>query len=102
MKGSEGTLVLRMNYFLGGTEASSVPTVDFLPKTCPNNVQRSPGHLDGSLRHADGTCRTDEAAEVTAYALGTHEMGTALLVVEDDGLMTAVATRDGTATASHS
>ena len=46
--------------------------------------------LFNSFSHADGTCRTDKAAEVTADALGAYQTGTAGLVVEDDGLMAAV------------
>jgi hypothetical protein len=53
-----------------------------------------------SFGHADSTRGTDKATEVTAYALGTYQTGTAGLVIEDDGLMTAVATRHLTASAT--
>ena len=50
--------------------------------------------LCDSFGHADGTGRTDKAAEVTADALGAYQTGAAGLMIEDDGLMTAVATRN--------
>ena len=49
--------------------------------------------LLNSFGDADGTCRTDETAEVTAYALSAYQTGASGLMVEDDGLMTTVAAR---------
>ena len=49
--------------------------------------------LFNSFGGADGTCRTDETAEVTADTLGAHQTGAAGLVVEDNGLMTTIVTR---------
>ena len=57
--------------------------------------------LLNSFGDADGTGRTDEAAEVTADALGAYQTGTAGLFVEDDGLMAAIATRYLTAPATN-
>ena len=53
--------------------------------------------LLNSLGHADSTCWADEAAEVTADALGAYQAGTAGLMVEDNSLMTTVAARHFTA-----
>ena len=56
------------------------------------------------LRHSfgdtDSTCRTDQSAEVTANALGAYQMGLTGRFVKDDGLVTTVATRHLTATAT--
>ena len=42
--------------------------------------------------NADGTCRTDQSAEVATHTLGAHQAGTTRLTVEDNGLMAAVTT----------
>ena len=49
--------------------------------------------LFNAFGDADGTCRTDETAEVTAYTLGAYQAGTTRFSVEDDGLMTSVVAR---------
>ncbi len=46
-----------------------------------------------SLRHADGTGRTNEATEMTADTLCANESGLAGSLVKDNGLMTTVVTR---------
>ena len=56
--------------------------------------------LRNSLRHTDGACRTDESAEVTAYAFGAYQAGATGLSVEDDSLMAAVAARHLTTSAA--
>lgn len=40
--------------------------------------------------NADGTCWTDQPAEVAAHTLGAYQAGAAPLAVEDDSLMAAV------------
>ena len=57
--------------------------------------------LVDTLAHANSTCRADEAAEVTAHALGSHQTGTARQTVEDDGLVASVTTRHLAASATH-
>ena len=57
--------------------------------------------LNNSFRHADGPCRTNKPAEVTAYALRAYQPGTACLSVEDYGLVSAVTTRQLTTSATY-
>jgi hypothetical protein len=54
-----------------------------------------------SFCDADGTSRTDEAAEVTADTLCANQTGPSGFFVEDDGLVAAVATRYFTASAPY-
>jgi len=57
--------------------------------------------LGNALCCSDGSCGTDETAEVTADALGTHDAGQAGGDIEDNGLVAAVHTRDIAAPAAH-
>ena len=57
--------------------------------------------LGDSFRHTNSTCRTHNAAKVTTYALGANESGLTRSTVKDNSLMTAVATRHLTASATH-
>ena len=63
----------------------------------PTIVSFSCSFLTDTFGQTDGTGRTDEAAEVTADTLSAYQTGTAGLVIEDNGLMAAIATRHLTA-----
>jgi len=48
--------------------------------------------LSDSLRGNDGTCGTNEPAEVAADTLGAYDTGLAGISIEVDGLVTAIHT----------
>ena len=57
--------------------------------------------LWNSLSQLDSTYGTDEATEVTPHTLGAYDVRLTGGCVEDDGLMTAIATGYFTAAAPH-
>ena len=57
--------------------------------------------LPDALCQANGSCWADQTTEVAAYTLGAYETGLTGLMVEDDGLMSAVAARYLTASATY-
>ena len=60
-----------------------------------------PFFFRNTIGERDGTCGTDEAAEVATHALCSNETGLARLTVEDNGLMTAIATGNLTTATTH-
>ena len=66
---------------------------------CPELALRF--FLHDTLCQTDGACWTDQTTEVAAHTLGAYEMGLTGRMIEDDGLMSTVAARYLTASATY-
>ena len=59
------------------------------------------GFLLDALAGVNGTCGTDQTAEMTAHTLGANNTGLARVQVKDNGLMPTVSTRYLTTATAH-